>query len=118
MTSGWDTLDENGGTVPIACSLTPAGLAEQGARWQRLAARAMTQHILTAAGVRLCFRGEPGVEEELRQLVDAESQCCPWASWTLHESAGQLVVEARSTRLGAIVLHSMFSGSATLGDPQ
>jgi len=27
------------GTVPVACALTPADLAAQGARWERLAAR-------------------------------------------------------------------------------
>ena len=31
------------GTVPVACALTPADLAAQGARWERLAARAMTE---------------------------------------------------------------------------
>jgi hypothetical protein len=75
MTSHQDTVDENGGTVPIACSLTPAGLAERGGRWQRLAARAMTERIPAAGGLRLYFRDDTGVEEELQQLVAEENQC-------------------------------------------
>ena len=72
-------------TTPIACTLTPAGLAARGDRWHRLIARAMTERAETSDGLRICFR--PEGEEELRALVAAETECCPWATWTVERDA-------------------------------
>jgi hypothetical protein len=108
------TQTANGGgnddAVPVACVLTRADLAAQGARWQRLAARAMTGRAETADGLRLCFRREPGAEDELRSLVAVEARCCPWASWTVPTAAGLLVLDVRSTGEGVAALHRMFTG--------
>jgi hypothetical protein len=98
------------GTAPVACTLTTAGLAEQAGRWERLAARALTERAKTEHGLRLSFRPEPGAEEELRQLVAVENECCRWASWTVHAIAGRIVLDARSTGDGIAALHSMFNG--------
>jgi hypothetical protein len=100
----------NDGAVPLACALTPADLAAQGARWERLAARAMTERAATAAGLRICFRPEPGAEDELRRLVAVEARCCPWASWAVQTAAGRLVLDVRSTGEGVAALHRMFTG--------
>jgi hypothetical protein len=97
------------GTVPTACTLTPADLAAQGARWERLAARAMNGRAETADGLRLTFRPEPGTVDELRRLAAAENECCPWAGWTVTEDAGRLVLDATSTGTGIAALHSLFS---------
>src|SRR5215472_5209565 len=94
----------------VACSLTPAGLAKQADRWRRLASRAMTDRTETAGGVRIRFRPEPGGEEELRKLVAVESECCPWADWTVEADAGQVVLDVRSTGAGIATLHGMFTG--------
>lgn len=98
------------GTTPIACTLAAADLAVQAARWQRLAARAMTGRTQTASGLRLCFEPQPGVEDELRSLAATENQCCPWAAWTVHSTPGQVVLEARSAADGIEALHGMFTG--------
>jgi hypothetical protein len=103
------SADDNGGTVPVACALTPAGLAAQRDRWERLADRAMTERAKTADGLRLAFRPEPGVEEELRALVAVEDECCPWASWTVQANAGRVVLDVRSTGAGIAVLHGMLT---------
>ena len=95
--------------APVACSLTPAGLTAQAGRWQRLIARAMTELTKTADGLRLSFRAEPGVEEELRRLVATETECCSWAAWTVETDAGATVLDVRSTGDGIAVLHGMFS---------
>jgi len=42
--------------MQIACTLSPAGLAAQAGRWKRLIARAMTECINTADGLRIFFR--------------------------------------------------------------
>ena len=94
-------------TTPVACALTPAGLATQSKRWHRLMARAMTERVETADGLRICFR--PGAEEELRTLVAAETECCPWATWTVERDAGTIVLDIRSTTEGVATLHRMFA---------
>jgi hypothetical protein len=109
MTTQRIKAEETAGAVPVACSLTSAGLAEQSDRWQQLAARAMTQRTETAHGVRISFRPEPGVEDELRQLVAVENECCPWAGWRVQTDAGQIVLDVHSTGEGIVTLHSMFT---------
>jgi hypothetical protein len=97
-------------TPPVACTLGPSDLATQAGRWEQLIARAMTGLTKTADGLRLSFRPEPGVEEELRRLVAVESECCRWATWAVDTSAGAPVLDARSTGPGIATLHGMFGG--------
>ena len=94
-------------TTPIACTLTPAGLAAQGERWRRLMTWAMTERADTADGLRVRFR--PGAEEELRALVAVETRCCPWASWTVELDAGTIVLDVRSTAGGVATVRGMFA---------
>lgn len=110
MTSQPGTSGEDDGTVPVACRLTPAGLAAQNARWEQLAARAMTERSATADGLRLSFRREPGVADELRRLAEVENQCCPWADWTVQTRTGHIVLDVRSAGEGVGALHGMFTG--------
>jgi len=100
---------ENGSTVPVACTLTPAALAAQASRWERLAGHAMAGRTETANGLRMSFRREPGVEEELRMLVAVENECCAWADWTLETNAEQIVLDVHSTGQGIATLHGMFT---------
>jgi hypothetical protein len=94
-------------TTPVACTLTPADLVTQGERWRRLMAWAVTERAETVDGLRVCFR--PGAEEELRALVAVETQCCPWASWTVELDAGTIVLDVRSTARGVATLRGMFA---------
>jgi MerR family copper efflux transcriptional regulator len=94
-------------TTPIACTLTPAELAARGDRWHRLIARAMTGRAETSDGLRICFR--PEAEEELRALVAAETECCPWATWTVERDAGTIVLDVRSTAEGVATLHGVLA---------
>jgi hypothetical protein len=108
MTAPQITPGQAGSTVPVACTLTQAGLEAQAGRWQRLLGRAMTERAETADGLRISFRREPGTEEELRGLVAVESECCAWAHWTVGMSAGNLRLEVRSAGAGIAALHGMF----------
>jgi hypothetical protein len=110
MTAAQTPADDTTASLPVACSLTREGLADQAGRWVRLAARAMTGHTKTADGFQLGFRPEPGIEEELRALVAVETQCCPWATWTVQASMTQLVLDVRATGDGVTALHGMFTG--------
>ena len=108
MTTQQQTTGTDADTAPVACSLTAAGLAGQSSRWARLAARALTGRAETVHGLRLSFRPDPGVEEELRHLAAVENQCCRWATWTVDTPAGHIVLDARSTGNGIATLHGMF----------
>jgi hypothetical protein len=92
----------------IACTLSPAGLATQAGRWERLIAQALTGRTETADGLRMSFRPEPGAEEELRRLVAVEAECCSWASWAVETDAGATVLDVRSAGPGIVALHGMF----------
>jgi hypothetical protein len=96
------------GTAPVACCLTPADLAAQAGRWQRLIAQALAERTETADGLRMSFRPEPGVEDELRRLVAVETECCPWAAWAVETNAAATVLDVRSTGPGIATLHGMF----------
>ena len=94
----------------VACTLTSADLAAQGEGWARLAARAMSGRALTDDGLRVSFRAEAGVEDELRRLVAVEKECCAWADWAVRAGGGEVVLEVRSAAAeGVAVLHGMFS---------
>ena len=94
-------------SIPVACTLTAGGLAAQRRRWEQLMARALTGRAETADGLRLSFR--PEAEDELRALVAVETECCPWATWTVERSAETIVLDVRSTAEGVAALHGMFS---------
>lgn len=97
-------------TTPVACTLAPADLAAQGERWHRLMARAMTERVETADGLRICFR--PEAEEELRALVAVETECCSWATWTVERNAGTIVLDVRSSAVGVATLAGMFASAS------
>ena len=99
---------QTGGTVPVACTLTPANLAAQAGRWERLMASAMTKRADTADGVRLSFRAETGTEEELCALVAVENECCAWAAWTVDTAEETITLDVRSAGDGVATLHGMF----------
>ena len=115
MASSGTTSDAAGGAV--ACLLTSEGLAAQANRWHRLAAIAMDERAETAAGLRITFRTEPGVHEELRQLVAVENECCPWAEWTVATGHGQIVLSVRAEKAGVATLHGMFSDLQPPAEP-
>jgi hypothetical protein len=109
MTTPQTTAGQAAGTVPVACTLTSAGMAAQAGRWERLIAGAMTEFTQTPDGLRMSFRPEPGAEEELRRLVAMENGCCSWAAWTAETVTGALVLDVRSTGPGIATLHGMFA---------
>lgn len=95
----------------VACALSSGDLAARYSRWEQLAARAMTRRAETADGLRLCFRREPGAEQELRALAAMENECCAWAAWAVRADSGQIVLDVRSASAeGIAALHGMFTG--------
>ena len=92
----------------VACTLGREDLSLQAERWRKLRARAGAGRIPTADGLRLEFRREAGVEEELRELIAVERECCSWADWSIDANAGQILLDVRATGEGITALHGMF----------
>ena|SRR5438128_2187375 len=97
---------------PVACTLDSAGFARQSERWALVRARAELERIETPDGLQLHFRAEPGVEQELHELVAVENECCSWAAWSVEAEGNQAVLRITSTGDGVAVLHSMFGGAS------
>jgi hypothetical protein len=95
--------------TPIACTLTSDDLAKQRDRWHELATAAFVARNETHDGLRLVFRPDPGVAEQLEQLLAVERECCVWADWRLESADVGLVVDVASRGDGVAALHTMFT---------
>ena len=71
----------------LACTLGREDRVQRAARWATLAARALQQASRTERGLRLVFGVGPGVEGELRSLVELERECCAFAEWSVRPAA-------------------------------
>lgn len=90
---------------PVACTLAAPGLGTQVERWTKLYAIAGTERIETDDGLRVSFRRNPAVENELRDLVAVEIECCAWADWTIEDGAENLTLEVTPTGDGVDLRH-------------
>ena len=99
--------------MDIACTLTTRDLAVQRERWLRLIRASGTSRAQTPNGLRLGFRADPGVAEELERLAAVERECCAWASWSVVVAGDRVELDVTSTGDGVAALHSMFA-EATL----
>jgi hypothetical protein len=102
-------IEGNSDTPQIACTLTSADLATQSDRWKLLGTRALIDRVETARGLRIAFRRDAGLEEELGKLVAVENGCCSWALWTVETNADQIVLDVNSSGAGIATLHGMFT---------
>src|SRR6478735_5345925 len=93
----------------VACTLTSADLATQSERWKRLGERAMIERVETEDGLLISFHREPGVADELRELVALENECCSWADWKVATRPEQVVLDVSSSGEGVATLHAMFT---------
>jgi hypothetical protein len=95
----------------IACSLDRDDLAERRMRWSALRARAASETTRTARGVRLSFRAEPGVAEELEALVALERDCCAFVDWAVDADNEQVVLEVSADgELAIAAAQNLFRG--------
>jgi hypothetical protein len=92
----------------IACSLTAAELPERRARWRALMERALDDRVATTTGVRLCFRPERGVEDELLALAELERDCCGFAAFDVRASDGRVTLDVTSFGDGIPAVRELF----------
>ena len=93
----------------VSCTLGKDDLGAQAERWTHVRTEAGLGRMETADGLRLTFRAETEVEDELRALVAVENECCAWARWDVSREDGELVMHARSTGQGVATLRAVFS---------
>jgi hypothetical protein len=79
--------------LPIACTLTPGGMTARLALIDALAADGLLDRTPTADGLRVRLRDTPEIEQRTRELVHAESACCPFLDFDLRHEDGDLVLE-------------------------
>jgi hypothetical protein len=96
----------------VGCTLGSRDFREQAERWRRLLDEAGLARSETERGLRLSFREDRAVEEELRTLVAVEMECCAWARWEIGHERGALVLDVSSTGAGVAALQTMFGGGA------
>ena len=95
-------------TLLVSCTLVEADLAAQTKRWHELRSRAELGQVATPEGTRLAFRADEGVLGELVELVAVEKECCSWATWSVEELEGEIVLHVRSTGHGVEAVHGLF----------
>ena len=96
----------------IACSLSAAELSERGDELSELAGRALAGREREDGRVRLRFRAEPGVAEQVEDLARRERECCPFLDFAVQDGASELVLSIRAPAAAAAVL----DGFAALGE--
>jgi hypothetical protein len=65
---------------------TPLGCARRSCRHR---------HRRERSGLRLIYRADNEVEQELRELAALERECCAFADWSVRSSDGQVVLDIR-----------------------
>jgi hypothetical protein len=64
--------------------------------------------VQTTDGLRLTFRADRGVLDELRSLVAVERRCCAWARWDVDEEGDVVALVVSSSGHGVHALHRLF----------
>ena len=79
--------------VPIACTLSPDGVAARMALVDTLAADGLLHRARTSTGMRVRLRDTPDIEQRTLELIAAESRCCAFLDFELGREDGDLVLE-------------------------
>jgi hypothetical protein len=98
-------------STPFACSLTATAGAERAQRWRTLLDDGLLYARRLAGGRRLAFRAEPGVVQELDELVAAERECCPFLNLTVARFDERLILDIVAPPEAETIIDAMFAGT-------
>lgn len=98
--------------LPIACALTPDGLAARLALIDALAADGLLDCTATDVGMRARLRDTPDIEQRTRELVAAESECCAFLDFCLGRQDGDLVLDISGPADAWPVIDTFFATAA------
>jgi hypothetical protein len=97
--------------IPIACTLSPAQMRERAAVIASLTGDALIAQDEIAGGVRTRFRDAPGIEQRLRELVAAESDCCAFLSFEIGRHDGELWLDVTGAHEARPVIDEFFAAA-------
>jgi hypothetical protein len=78
--------------TPIACTLSPEARFARRATIAQLATDALVARERTDDGARVRLTDRPDVERRARELIAAESACCPFLTFDLQKQDDELVL--------------------------
>jgi hypothetical protein len=93
---------------PIACALDHTQAAARHDAISRLWADALIASEWTRAGMRARLRDTPHIERRARELIEAESRCCPFLAFDLARDDGELLLEIKGPVDARPVIESFF----------
>jgi hypothetical protein len=93
----------------VACTLTADEQPERRRRWLTLTDRALAERASIADGVRLTFRPDRGVEQELRALAELERDCCGFAAFDVTASGDRVTLDVTSSGDGVTAVRELFA---------
>ncbi|MBA2764137.1 MAG: hypothetical protein H0U42_05560 [Thermoleophilaceae bacterium] len=99
--------------VPIACTLSSAGMSERLAEMKLVGASGLLSASHDGAAASLQFRAEPGLSDRLEMIVAAEAECCAFLELELTERDGSLELSVHGPPEAAEIVGAMvgaFSG--------
>ena len=74
------------------CALSPVELGERIQQWKSLSRQSLSRTSLPGSVVSTYPR-DPQILEQLRELIEAESACCPFLSFQVREGGDVIEVE-------------------------
>jgi hypothetical protein len=95
--------------LPIACTLTSDATNDRVAFIDKLAEDGLIARESTHAGVRVRLRDTEDVARRTRDLIAAESSCCPFLTFSLEHVDGELVLEISGPEEAAPVVDLFFA---------
>lgn len=95
--------------LPIACTLTPDGLAARARLIDGLAADGLIGRSEIQNGVRVRLRDTPEIEQRTRALIAAESRCCAFLTFTLGREDDLIVLDITGPEAARPVIDLFFS---------
>jgi hypothetical protein len=94
---------------PIACSLSPTDRAVRKDDLGALARRALRSREPLPDGARLTFAAHGDTERELRAVVAAEAECCPFLSFDLDRDGDLLRLDVTGPNDAQPIIAELFA---------
>lgn len=92
--------------APVACTLSPAGLAGRLEWIRRVTKRSLLSHRLEGSTLRL--RYEPGARADVEQIVAGERECCSFLQFDLQVLPEAVEVTIRAPEGAEADAHWLF----------
>jgi hypothetical protein len=103
-------MDRELESAAVACSLGPSELAQRAQRWRALNSSSQPAVSQTDHGLRLSYPARPAVTAELTALAALEHTCCAFASWSISQHDGRVILAIEADSKEAIdAVQSLFA---------